>query len=55
MDWKGVFPKAYEFQKDNSNVLVFGPDGDLLHRAAGQEVVPQEIDTLLGKIRKALQ
>ncbi len=55
MDWKGVFPKAYGFENDRANILVFGPDGGLLHRTSGQEVVPGEIDVLLGKIEKALQ
>ena len=55
MDWKGVFPKAYGFENDKANILVFGPDGALLHRTSGQEVVPGEIDALLGKIEEALQ
>jgi hypothetical protein len=55
MDWKGVFPKAYGFEKDVSNVLVFGPDGRLLHRTSGQEADPVEIRTILKKIEAVLQ
>ena len=55
MDWKGVFPKAYEFEKDVSNILVFGPAGRLLHRTSGQEVDSEEIGAILEKIETALQ
>ena len=54
MDWKGIFPKAYEFEKDVSNILVFGPEGRLLHRTSGQEADPAEIRTILEKIEAAL-
>lgn len=55
MDWKGVFPKAYEFEKDRSNILVFGPAGRLLHRTSGQETDPEQIRTILAKIEAALE
>ena len=55
MDWKGVFPNAYGFENDRANILVFGPDGALLHRTSGQEADPAEIRTILEKIEAALQ
>jgi hypothetical protein len=55
MDWKGVFPRAYGFENNRANILVFGPDGTLLHRTSGQEVDPEEIRILVEKIETAMQ
>lgn len=37
MDWKGKLFKAYEMSPKVANVLVFGPDGSLVHHASGTE------------------
>ena len=37
MDWKGALFKAYELVPEVSNVVVFGPDGALVHHASGTE------------------
>ncbi len=37
MDWKGRFPKAYDFMPGDCNILVFGARGELLLRHHGKE------------------
>ena len=40
LDWKGQIAKAYEFQSDETNIVVFSRDGQLRHQAHGR--VPDE-------------
>ena len=43
MDWKGALFKAYGFVPKKANVLVFGPDGVLVHHAFGTEPTENEV------------
>ena len=47
MDWKGRFARAYRFEPESTNILVFAPGGKLMHRVHGREV---EVDVLRGII-----
>ena len=38
LDWKGRFCEAYDLDPQMSNILVFAPDGRLVHQAAGLEL-----------------
>jgi hypothetical protein len=38
MDWPGAFPEAYGFEKGACNVLVFSPEGVLVHQAAAKRI-----------------
>lgn len=54
MDWKGTFPKAYDFSPDSSNILVFAADGRLAHQAQGREVDQEVLDGVVRKLRELL-
>jgi len=53
MDWNGEFAKAYVFEKNMSNILVFDPSGRLVHHAWGREIEAPKLDLVLRAIRKA--
>lgn len=50
MDWKGRFSKAYGFEPGSSNILVFAPDGRLVHQAHGREVERQILEGIVGEL-----
>ena len=54
MDWKGTLAEAYEFTPDSCNLLVFAPDGTLVHRVAGQEPDDEALRSLIAILRKLL-
>lgn len=54
MDWKGTLAKAYEFTPKVSNVLVFSPDGTLVHRAAGNEPEEEDVEEAVRVLRDLL-
>jgi hypothetical protein len=54
MDWEGVFPKAYGFEPGASNLLVFAPDGSLVHQARGREIEASTLAGLLQALREQL-
>jgi len=54
MDWKGILPKTYEFAPKSANVLVFAPDGTLVHHAAGQAPDDEAVRELVGALRELL-
>lgn len=58
MDWKGIIAEAYDFAPKSSNVLVFAPDGTLVHHAIGREVddgvLERLVTALLGLLDEAL-
>jgi len=54
MDWKGVIAKAYDFAPKSSNVLVFGPDGVLVHHVSGQEPDDESIRDVAAELRTLL-
>ncbi len=51
MDWKGKFPKAYDFMPGDCNILVFDAQGQLILRHHGQE--PDEAG--LARVLDAIQ
>jgi len=54
MDWKGVIPKAYGFAPKSANVLVFAPDGALVHHASGREPDEEAVMGLVTALRELL-
>jgi len=54
MDWKGVIPKAYDFASKSANVLVFAPDGALVHHASGREPDDEAVRGLVMALRELL-
>ena len=54
MDWKGILAKAYEFTPKSSNVLVFAPDGALVHHASGREPDDEALRDLVTVLRESL-
>jgi hypothetical protein len=54
LDWGGVFEAAYGHEKDHTSLLVFA-DGNLVHRAYGQEVEPSEVAAIRSTIEAALE
>ena len=55
MDWKGVFPKAYGFVADRSNILVFDRAGRLVYQAAEGDVHEQGMNDLLSVVSPLLR
>ena len=51
-DWKGEFAKAYCFEKDHCNVLVFDPEGNLVHHSWVKEVEPVKLGLVLAAARR---
>jgi len=54
MDWKGIIAKAYDFVPKSSNVLVFAPDGVLVHHASGREPDDETVSSPLTVLRELL-
>lgn len=54
MDWKGILPKTYGFVPKSANVLVFAPDGTLVHHASGREPDDETVRGLEGALRELL-
>ena len=52
MDWKGAIAKAYNFAPKSSNVLVFAPNGALVHHASGREPSDETLNGVLTALRK---
>ncbi len=51
MDWKGSISSTYDFSPGASNVLVFAPDGALLHHASGQEPDDKAVAEVVAALR----
>ena len=54
MDWKGVFSKAYQFVKGESNILVFDRQRKLVHQTSGKEVTPAALGGILAALKGIL-
>lgn len=54
MDWKGVIAETYKFVPKSSNVLVFAPDGVLVHHASGHEPDDESLRGLVSILRELL-
>jgi len=52
MDWQGEFQAAYELEGDQCNLLVFGPDGALLYRAAATGLEQTILDGVLAAVNE---
>lgn len=52
MDWKGAIAKAYNFAPKSSNVLVFAPNGALVHHASGRQPNDETLNGVLTALRK---
>ncbi|MEM9597571.1 MAG: hypothetical protein AAGD06_25105 [Acidobacteriota bacterium] len=46
LDWRGLFAKAYGFERRHCNLLLFDADGRLLDQAAGREVDAAVVERL---------
>ena len=38
MDWKGEFSKTYEFIEEQCNILIFGPQQNLVYQTSVKEL-----------------
>jgi hypothetical protein len=54
LDWKGTLAKAYEFEKDQSNVLVFDRDGRLAAQTHGTSLEAEKLTHIAGVLRELL-
>ncbi|MDX2436886.1 MAG: YtfJ family protein [Acidobacteriota bacterium] len=54
LDWKGKISKTYAFAADSSNILVFAPDGSLVHQASGQEPDDETVSEIAASLRTLL-
>ena len=54
MDYKGIIAKTYDFAPKASNILVFSPDGALVHQASGREPDDQKVEQIETVIRQLL-
>ena len=54
MDWQGEFHTAYELQDNHCNLLVFGPDGALLYRAAATGLEQTILDGVIAAVDEGL-
>ncbi|MEO1082726.1 MAG: hypothetical protein AAFY88_00645 [Acidobacteriota bacterium] len=55
LDWKGVFSKAYDFEKNHCNLVLFDADGAVAQHAAVRELDDGVLDgfvTALGGIKR---
>jgi len=50
MDWKGVFARAYGFEPEKCNMLLFDRTDRLLYQVAAQEVDGAVLEEILGAI-----
>lgn len=54
-DWEGAFDKAYDFEKGKCDIMVFGKDRRLIHRAAVKDLEEETLAELLQTIHNALE
>ncbi len=54
MDWKGRFPKAYQFKKDHCNILIFDKQRQLIHQSAGTVLAPDKLKQIINSLRQLL-
>ena len=50
MDWKGIFPRAYDFKPGHSNILILTREGLVIHQCAVQEIDPSVLGVCLDKL-----
>ena len=50
LDWKGHMAKAYEFQSDETNIVVFSREGQLSHQAHGRVPDEENVSAIAGVI-----
>ena len=54
MDWDGEFAKAYQFEKDHSNILIFNQDKKLVYQTAAREVSEEKLQEIVTEVRELL-
>ncbi len=54
MDWKGRFPKAYQFREDHCNILIFDINRHLIHQTAGTALEPDKLKQIINSLRTLL-
>ncbi len=55
MDWKGRFAKAYQFEKEASNILIFNRNKKLVFKVGVRELDWQQLGVIVGKLRELLE
>mgnify|MGYP006281184163 CR=1 FL=1 len=55
MDWRGVFPQAYDFVDDSCNLLIFDPQQRLMFQQAVTDYDPRVAKQVLRAVQRALQ
>jgi len=54
MGWKGELAEIYDFVPESTNILLFAPNGDLVHLASGHELDEDVLDSLITALREQL-
>ncbi len=55
LDWKGHFPKAYQFEPKMSNIVIFNREGAMVHKAYGQAIDEQKLGVILEKLKSLIK
>jgi len=55
MDWKGLFPKAYDLLAEACNIVIFNQSGQFIHKDAVYEMDEAILNRVLAIIRKTLR
>jgi hypothetical protein len=50
MDWKGKFQKAYQFHSNNTNILIFDDQGNLVLKEFGRELERNKLNSIITQI-----
>ena len=51
LDWGGELPKAYGFQPNSTNILIFSADGTLVEHVHGRELDAEVLSAILTAVR----
>jgi predicted transcriptional regulator len=55
MDWKGKFPKAYEFEEKASNILIFDREGKLVFKTHVYDLEKEKLSEILNTLQSLMQ
>ncbi len=55
LDWKGIFPKTYHYEKKVCNILIFNRERKLIHIVSGHEVDQGKLDEIVEKLKMLLK
>jgi len=55
LDWKGRLAKAYNFESESCNIVIFGRNGVVVHKTYGQELDHQKLAVIVEKLRQSMK